>query len=77
MATSPPPLETKIIGELIPITVTFNELVNVTGTPTITLETGTTDRIVNYTSGSGSATLTFHYTVQSGDVSGDLNYQSA
>ena len=35
-------------GELIPITVTFNEDVTVTGTPQLTLETGHTDAVVNY-----------------------------
>ncbi|WP_157716596.1 hypothetical protein, partial [Roseivirga ehrenbergii] len=34
----------------------------------------TTDRTVNYASGSGSTTLTFNYTVQSGDVNADLDY---
>lgn len=58
------------------IQVGFNDTVNVTGIPTITLETGATDRVVNYTSGSGSATLTFSYTVQAGDVSADLDYVS-
>ncbi|KOF02518.1 hypothetical protein OB69_12165, partial [Roseivirga seohaensis subsp. aquiponti] len=61
-------------GEVILVTVTFSEAVTVTGTPQITLETGTTDRTVNYSSGSGTNTLTFNYTVQSGDVSADLDY---
>ncbi|MGB8982758.1 MAG: sortase, partial [Anaerolineales bacterium] len=60
--------------EVILITVTFSEPVNVTGTPQLTLETGTTDRVVNYSSGSGTATLTFNYTVQAGDTSPDLDY---
>jgi hypothetical protein len=61
-------------GVLIPITVTFSKIVTVTGTPQLTLETGATDRVVNYTSGSGSATLTFNYTVQVGDTAPDLDY---
>jgi hypothetical protein len=61
-------------GEVIDIRVVFSETVNVTGTPQITLETGVTDRVVNYSSGSGSNTLVFNYTVQSGDVSADLDY---
>lgn len=64
------------VGEVIGITITFSKAVNVTGTPQITLETGTTDRAVNYTSGSGTATLTFNYTVQTGDTSADLDYTS-
>ncbi|MCY2987092.1 MAG: Ig-like domain-containing protein, partial [Planctomycetota bacterium] len=63
-------------GTVIPLTVTFSELVNVTGTPQLTLETGPTDRVVNYTSGTGTATLTFNYTVQAGDTSNDLDYLS-
>jgi len=64
------------IGDTIPITVKFSEAVNVTGTPQLTLETGNTDRTVDYVSGSGSDTLTFNYTVQSGDTSTDLAYKS-
>ena len=48
----------------------------VTGTPQLTLETGDTDRDVDYASGSGSTTLTFTYTVQSGDTSSDLDYKA-
>jgi fibronectin-binding autotransporter adhesin len=62
------------IGDLIAITVQFSENVTITGTPQLTLETGTTDQIINYSSGSGSSTLTFNYTVQPGDVNGDLDY---
>ena len=64
------------VGEAIAVTVTFSEAVTVTGTPQITLETGATDRTVDYASGSGSNTLTFNYTVQSGDVSADLDYKA-
>jgi hypothetical protein len=65
---------TYVVDDVIPVTVTFDRAVTVTGTPQLTLETGTTDRAVNYTSGSGTATLTFNYTVQSGDTSSDLDY---
>ena len=64
------------VGEVIGITVTFSESVTVTGTPQLTLETGTTDAVVNYTSGSPGLTLTFNYTVASGDTSADLDYAS-
>ncbi|WP_207886630.1 Ig-like domain-containing protein [Pseudomonas sp. 30_B] len=63
-------------GDVISIQVNFSEAVNVTGTPQLTLETGATDRIANYVSGSGSTTLTFNYTVQAGDRSADLDYVS-
>ena len=55
-------------------TVTFSKSVTVSGTPQLTLETGTTDRTVNYVSGSPGTTLTFNYTVQAGDTSADLDY---
>ena len=59
---------------VIPITVTFDEAVWVSGSPTIALETGDTDASVSYTSGSGGTTLTFDYTVSTGHNSDDLEY---
>ena len=44
------------LGAPISVQVTFGEAVTVTGTPQLTLETGVTDAIVNYVSGSGTAT---------------------
>ncbi|MDU9414091.1 Ig-like domain-containing protein [Pseudomonas sp. zfem005] len=64
------------IGDVITVTVRFDSAVNVTGTPTLTLETGATDRVLDYLSGSGSDTLSFTYTVQAGDSSADLDYAS-
>ncbi|MES2425995.1 MAG: hypothetical protein V4560_03445, partial [Bacteroidota bacterium] len=63
-------------GDVISVQVNFSEAVTVTGTPQLTLETGTIDRVVNYASGSGTSAPTFTYTVQAGDVSADLDYQS-
>ncbi|BDA58707.1 putative Ig domain-containing protein [Shewanella xiamenensis] len=62
------------VGDSISIQVNFSEVVNVTGTPQLTLETGTTDRTINYASGSGSSSLIFSYTVQAGDNNSDLDY---
>src|SRR5262249_31805714 len=64
------------VGQVIAVTVTFSEAVTVSGTPQITLETGATDAVVNYSSGSGTNTLTFNYTVASPQASADLDYQS-
>src|SRR4029077_10115152 len=64
------------IGDLIAVTVQFSEAVTVTGAPQLTLETGATDEVVTYTSGSGTSTLTFSYTVQAGDAAADLDYLS-
>jgi hypothetical protein len=63
-------------GDVLHVVVNFSEAVTVTGTPQITVETGTTDRAVNYVSGSGSSALTFTYTIQAGDNSADLDYAS-
>ena len=63
-------------GSTVAITVLFSEPVIVSGTPKITLETGTTDQTANYSSGSGTNTLTFNYVVQAGDTSADLDYIS-
>jgi hypothetical protein len=72
--TSSPTSGTLKVGDVVLVRVVFSEAVNVSGTPQLTLETGSTDRAVNYTSGSGTTTLTFTYTVEAGDVSSDLTY---
>jgi hypothetical protein len=59
------------VGDNIDITITFDEVVVVSGTPQLALETGNS---ANYFSGSGSNTLTFRYTVQNGDGTTDLEY---
>src|SRR5690606_572909 len=65
------------IGDVLAILVSFDQVVEVLGgTPSLDLETGTVGRQATYESGSGSNTLTFSYTVQSGDWSDDLDYQS-
>lgn len=61
-------------GSVIVVTVTFSEVVFVTGVPQLTLATGGPGTPVNYTSGSGTDTLTFTYTVAAGDNSPDLDY---
>ncbi|MEZ2341993.1 FG-GAP-like repeat-containing protein, partial [Microcoleus sp.] len=62
------------VGSTINITVTFDAAVNVTGTPRLQLETGTTDQFATYASGSGGTVLTFNYVVQPGDTTPDLQY---
>jgi hypothetical protein len=74
--TSPTADGTYTTGSIIDITVSFNAVVDVTGTPTLLLETGITDRVASYLSGSGTSTLTFRYTVAAGDSSSDLDYVS-
>ncbi|RYZ51612.1 MAG: LamG domain-containing protein, partial [Sphingobacteriales bacterium] len=61
-------------GTTINISVEFSEAVATTGSPTLILETGTTDRTATYVSGSGTNTLNFAYSVQANDSSSDLDY---
>jgi Bacterial Ig-like domain/PA14 domain/FG-GAP-like repeat len=63
-------------GSTITILVPFSEAVTVTGSPTLLLQTGNTQRSAVYSAGSGSKILTFSYTVQPGDTSADLDYVS-
>jgi CSLREA domain-containing protein len=64
-------------GSVIYVQVVFSKSVSVTGTPQLTLETGTIDAVVDYSGGSGTNTLTFSYTVASGESSSDLDYASS
>src|SRR5262249_55298355 len=73
-ATSPTANGAYNFGAVIDITVQFNRLVNVTGSPQLALNSGGT---AAYLSGSGTTTLTFRYTVGSGESSADLDYTSA
>ena len=56
-------------GNIVTLTLTFNELMNVTGAPTLTLNDGGT---ATYSSGSGSSALTFSYTVATGQNTSSL-----
>ncbi|MDH5718624.1 MAG: hypothetical protein OEZ22_13445, partial [Spirochaetia bacterium] len=62
-------------GSAVSIEIVFSESVFVTGgTPALTLETGGIDAIANYSSGSGTNTLFFNYTVEPEHQSSDLDY---
>ena len=58
-------------GDVIQVTVTYDENVEVTGTPFLTLMVGTTEREALYAGGTGSDKLVFRYTVQSGETDTD------
>ena len=62
-------------GATISITVDFSEAVQVTGTPQLALNAGG-GATANYVSGSGTAALTFSYTVAAGQGTTDLDYAS-
>jgi hypothetical protein len=61
------------LGSVITITVAFSNAVVVTGTPQLALNSGGT---ASYSSGSGTSTLTFTYSVASGQNSPHLDYTS-
>ena len=62
-------------GDIIILEVLFGDLVNVTGTPQLKLNSGTT-AYAYYKSGSGTETLIFTYTIQDGENSNALDYSS-
>ncbi|MBB4369391.1 hypothetical protein GGD63_002179 [Bradyrhizobium sp. cir1] len=53
-------------GDVVSVTVSFNESVTVTGTPQLALNIGGTPVQAGYTSGSGTTQLVFTYTIQAG-----------
>ena len=59
---------TYAFNEVVEATVTFDEMVVVTGTPQLTLKVGGLDRTAFYDRGSNSAALVFAYPVASGDL---------
>ncbi|MEY4722510.1 MAG: hypothetical protein RLZZ324_23, partial [Candidatus Parcubacteria bacterium] len=62
-------------GQVVSIQVNFSEAVTVTGTPQLTLATGTpSTTAINMSGGSGTSTLTFTYAVASGNHTADLDY---
>lgn len=67
------------LGASIPIQVTFNKNVTVSGIPQLVLATGNpASTYINYSGvGSGTDTLEFSYTVGAGNTSSDLSYASA
>ena len=70
--------ETYTATEVVPVTINFSETMLVTGTPQLTLETGSevTDQVVDYTSGSNSNALLFNYTVLNNHINLDLDVKS-
>ncbi len=54
-------------GDIIAVKVTFDEIVKVTGTPTINLDLASPDVTTTVIDGSGTSELTFSYTVKVGD----------
>uniref|UniRef100_UPI0025D1309E beta strand repeat-containing protein n=1 Tax=uncultured Pedobacter sp. TaxID=246139 RepID=UPI0025D1309E len=59
------------IGQALSFTVNFSGNVTVTGTPQLDITLGAASKSANYVSGSGTSSLTFSYTVASGDLDAD------
>ncbi|MFI3158474.1 MAG: SwmB domain-containing protein, partial [Methylococcaceae bacterium] len=55
-------------GDVMSITVPLTEVVTVTGTPQISLVIGNTDVLANYSTGTGTNSLTFTYTILAGQT---------
>ena len=63
---------TYAIGDAVEARVTFTEAVDVTGTPTLTIDVGVSDETLSYHSGTGTAALRFTgYTVAESDADPD------
>ena len=60
--------------DTITIIINTSETVTVSGSPQLTLATGVTNAIINFTTGNGTSSLSFAYEVQPGDASSDLDY---
>ena len=59
-------------GDAVTATVTFDEAVTVTGTPQLTINMGGSDKVLDYSSGSGTTALVFSgYTVAFGETDTD------
>ncbi len=75
--TSPNASGTYTVGDVIYIDVTFTTPVMVCAEPQLLLNTGASEtRIATYVSGTGTNTLRFAYTVQTGDDCAALDYSS-
>jgi hypothetical protein len=73
VSTTAPANSQYTAGRTISITVTFNEAVNVSGTPQLKLNDG---GVAKYTGGSGTSAITFTYVVAAGQKTSDLDYAS-
>jgi fibronectin type 3 domain-containing protein len=74
--SSPNPTGNYTLGKEISINVAYSKAVVVSGTPTLTLNAGTRDVVLNYVSGSGSSSLLFTYVVAQGDLTTQLDIKA-
>jgi hypothetical protein len=62
------PLNSLNAGDVLSLVVTMSVATTVTGTPQLELDIGGTAVLANYVSGSGSTSLVFNYTIQTGQT---------
>ena len=70
-SSSPATGTTYDTGERVTATVTFDEAVDVTGTPQLTIDMGGSDKVLDYSSGTGTTALVFSGRVAHGDTDAD------
>ena len=70
-SSSPATGTTYDTGETVTATVTFDEAVDVTGTPQLTIDMGGSDKVLDYSSGTGTTALVFSGRVAHGDMDTD------
>ncbi|MDO7845075.1 Ig-like domain repeat protein [Hymenobacter sp. M29] len=68
LSVAVPANDTYGVGQNLDFSVLYDQVVNVTGSPYLTLTVGSTARNVAYVSGSGSRTLLFRYVVAAGET---------
>ncbi|MCM3628984.1 S-layer homology domain-containing protein [Paenibacillus glycanilyticus] len=71
LSVAAPPNGTYTAGQSLDFTVNFDRIVNVTGSPSISLTIGSTVVQATYASGTGTTAITFRYTVTSGQLDAD------
>ena len=71
ISSDPGPDEIYTPGDVIVVTLGFNEVVHVAGGPVLTLGIGANDRSAAYADGTGTELLHFRYAVVEGDFDGD------
>ena len=71
ISSDPGPDEIYTPGDVIVVTVGFNEVVHVAGGPVLTLGIGANDRSATYADGTGTKELHFRYAVVDGDFDND------
>ena len=67
LSVSAPPDRTYVLGEVLQFVATYDEAIQVTGTPRIAMVIGSATKYATFVSGSGTPVLVFEYTVAAGD----------